>query len=96
MTVVSNKSNKLSNCSFNTNVSPKVRPSNQNVQNFSSSMKSSNNNINAINNPSDDKQTCIDKKLIFEKYMKVLKDHETEEIKNTKEIYFLGKITQVN
>ncbi len=95
MTVVSNKSNKLSNCSFNTNVSPKVKSSNLNVHNFSSSMKSSNNNINLMNNPSDDKQSCIDKKIIFEKYIKVLKDIETDEIKNTKEIYFLGKIPQV-
>jgi len=58
-------------------------------------MKSSNNNINLMNNPSDDKQSCIDKKIIFEKYIKVLKDIETDEIKNTKEIYFLGKIPQV-
>jgi hypothetical protein len=48
-----------------------------------------------MNNPSDDKQSCIDKKIIFEKYIKVLKDIETDEIKNTKEIYFLGKIPQV-
>lgn len=94
MTVVGNKS-KISNCSFNTNVSPKVKSSNINVHNFSSSIKSSNNNINVMNNLVEDKQDSLDKKSTIEKYIKVLKDNEIEEIKNTKEIYFLGKIPQV-
>ena len=95
MTMVDNSPMKNMNNSFIN----KIKANKLKYSESNNDQKHSNNatKVNPINlsSASDEKSNRIELNLVLEKYGKVLKQEEIDELRKAKEIYFLGALTEV-